>query len=281
MFDTFFISEVQKNYEKIEELEKNLSSDERRKKHDVFQKRVAMIMECNDGVKKEGLLDLEERTASIDDKGEDYLVKKLAKQVVNGTDPELIERWAMYDYASKVRAPYEGILYIITVCGMRAIQRGDRQYHLAMLMNAITPEDVAIEPEQYNEGIIHNEIKDSDIEEFCTGELRVTEDEIGYVEISAVDALLRSIDDRDVQRLLREITNGDLAKLMIGLSGEARKRIFDNMSRRLAQMILEDIEYMGAYDNMDDRLRKAIKESAGNVLGIAFKLREQGDIDKF
>ena len=281
MFDTFFISEVQKNYEKIEELEKNLSSDERRKKHDVFQKRVAMIMECNDGVKKEGLLDLEERTASIDDKGEDYLVKKLAKQVVNGTDPELIERWAMYDYASKVRAPYEGILYIITVCGMRAIQRGDRQYHLAMLMNAITPEDVAIEPEQYNEGIIHNEIKDSDIEEFCIGELRVTEDEIGYVEISAVDALLRSIDDRDVQRLLREITNGDLAKLMIGLSGEARKRIFDNMSRRLAQMILEDIEYMGAYDNMDERLRKAIKESAGNVLGTAFKLREQGDIDKF
>lgn len=281
MFDTFFISEVQKNYEKIEELEKNLSSDERRKKHAVFQKRVAMIMECNDGVKKEGLLDLEERTASIDDKGEDYLVKKLAKQVVNGTDPELIERWAMYDYASKVRAPYEGILYIITVCGMRAIQRGDRQYHLAMLMNAITPEDVAIEPEQYNEGIIHNEIKDSDIEEFCIGELRVTEDEIGYVEISAVDALLRSIDDRDVQRLLREITNGDLAKLMIGLSGEARKRIFDNMSRRLAQMILEDIEYMGAYDNMDERLRKAIKESAGNVLGTAFKLREQGDIDKF
>ena len=71
MFDTFFVSEVQKNYEKIEELEKNLSSDERSIKHTVFQKRVAMRMECNDGVKKEGLLDLEGRTASIDDKGED------------------------------------------------------------------------------------------------------------------------------------------------------------------------------------------------------------------
>ena len=279
MLDQFFVSEVQKNYEKIEELEKNLSSDERRKKHDVFQKRVARIMECNDGVKKEGLLDLEERTASIDDNGEEYLVKKLAKQVVNGTDPELIARWAMYDYASKVRNPYEGILYIITVCGMMAIQRGDSQYHLAVLMNAMTPEDIAIESEKYREGIIHNGIKDSDIEDFCTGELRVAADEIGYVEISAVDVLLRSIDDRDVQRLLREITNGDLAKLMIGLSGEARKRIFDNMSRRLAQMILEDIEYMGAYDNIDERLRKAIKESAGNVLGIAFKLREQGDIE--
>ena len=163
MLDHFFVSEVQKNYEKIEELEKDLSSDERKEKHAVFQKRVAMIMECNNGVKKEGLLDLEERTASIDDNGEEYIVKKLAKQVVNGTDPELIARWAMYDYASKVRNPYEGILYILTTCGMMAIQRGDRQYHLAMLMNAITPEDVAIEPEQYNEGILHNGIKDSDI----------------------------------------------------------------------------------------------------------------------
>lgn len=56
---------------------------------------------------------------------------------------------------------------------------------------------------------------------------------------------LCSIPDRSLQRLLREINNVDLELAMKIMSGKARKRVFDNMSQRLAVMIAEDMEYRG------------------------------------
>ncbi len=280
MFDQFFVLEIQKNYKIIEELEKDLSEAEKRECHTVFKVRVAKIMEYSRIAKKEGLLALEEKAKSIDENGEDALIKRLVAQIVDGTDPEMIERWAMYDYASKIRDPYEGILYIITVCGMRAIQSGESRRFLAMLMNSMTPSDIAIDPGKYEEVTNSDEPEDKykDIEEYCSGEIRVSEGGIGYIEISAVDSLFRTISDRGVQRLLREITNGDLAKLMPGLSGEARKKIFNNMSRRLSLMVLEDIRFMGAYDEISDWILESSKDAANIILKIALKLREQGDI---
>lgn len=280
MFDQFFVLEIQKNYKIIEELEKDLSEEEIIERHAVFKVRVAKIMEYSRIAKKKGLLALEEKVKSIDENGEDALIKRLVTQIVDGTDPEMIERWAMYDYASKIRDPYEGILYIITVCGMRAIQSGERRRFLAMLMNSMTPSDIAIDPSKYEEVTNSDEAEDKykDIEEYCSGEIRVSEGGIGYIEISAVDSLFRTISDRGVQRLLREITNGDLAKLMPGLSGEARKKIFNNMSRRLSLMVLEDIRFMGAYDEISDWILESSKDAANIILKIALKLREQGDI---
>ena len=280
IFDQFFVPEIQKNYKIIEELERDLSEAEKIERHAVFKVRVAKIMEYSRIAKKEGLLALEEKAKSIDENGEDALIKRLITQIVDGTDPEMIERWAMYDYASKIRNPYEGILYIITVCGMRAIQSGERRRFLAMLMNSMTPSDIAIDPGKYEEVTNSDEPEDKykDIEEYCSGEIRVSEGGIGYIEISAVDSLFRTISDRGVQRLLREITNGDLAKLMPGLSGEARKKILNNMSRRLSLMVLEDIRVMGAYDDISDWILESSKDAANIILKIALKLREQGDI---
>ena len=57
-----------------------------------------------------------------------------------------------------------------------------------------------------------------------------------------------------------------------------RKKIFDNMSGRLAQLILEDVGYMGQYEEEPDWIIDASKEAAKVVLEIATQLRNQGDI---
>lgn len=280
MMDGFFATEIRLNYEKIEKLEKDLSLEEKIKRHVVFKERAKKIMEYSRYAKKEGILSLEDRINDSDENEEKALFKKLIIQIAEGADPKLIEKWAMYDYASKVREPYESILYIITVCGIRSIQSGDRIKSLETLMNSMIPSDVAIEPSEYDDGskVSESEGVRKDIEEYCVGELRVKKGEIGYIDICAVDALLRTITERDIQRLLREITNGDLAKLMPGLSGEARKRIFDNMPSMLAKMVLEDVGYMGAYDEEPDWIIEESKGVAKEVLMIAEQLREQGDI---
>ena len=45
---------------------------------------------------------------------------------------------------------------------------------------------------------------------------------------------------------MREISNSDLTIMLMGLSGEARKKVFKNLSERLAVMIAEDMELMRA-----------------------------------
>ena len=54
-----------------------------------------------------------------------------------------------------------------------------------------------------------------------------------------------TLDNRSIQRTLREVDNQDLTLALKGASEEVKKRIFDNMSKRQSEMIKEDMEYMG------------------------------------
>lgn len=53
------------------------------------------------------------------------------------------------------------------------------------------------------------------------------------------------LDDRAVQKMLREIDSTDLAKALKGVSSEAQDKIFKNMSQRAAALLKEEMEYMG------------------------------------
>lgn len=54
-----------------------------------------------------------------------------------------------------------------------------------------------------------------------------------------------TLDNRSIQRIFREVDNNDLTLALKGASEDVKKRIFENMSKRQAEMIREDMEYMG------------------------------------
>lgn len=54
-----------------------------------------------------------------------------------------------------------------------------------------------------------------------------------------------TLDDRSIQRVLREIDNNDLALALKNANAEVQKVIFRNVSQRLASMLKEDMDYMG------------------------------------
>ena len=54
-----------------------------------------------------------------------------------------------------------------------------------------------------------------------------------------------TLDNRSIQRFLRDVENNQLAVALKGATEEVQKVIFSNMSKRLAEMIREDIEFMG------------------------------------
>ncbi len=53
------------------------------------------------------------------------------------------------------------------------------------------------------------------------------------------------LDDRSIQRVLRDVENNELAVALKNANEDVRNAIFSNLSTRLADMIREDMEYIG------------------------------------
>jgi flagellar motor switch protein FliG len=81
-----------------------------------------------------------------------------------------------------------------------------------------------------------------------------------------------TLDSRSIQRFLREVDNNQLALALKGSNEEVQKIIFANMSKRLVEMIKEDMEFMGPV-----RLRD-VEEAQQKIVNIIRKLEDAGEI---
>lgn len=80
------------------------------------------------------------------------------------------------------------------------------------------------------------------------------------------------LDDRAIQRVLRDVDNGDLAIALKGSNEEVQNAIFNNMSKRLAVMIKEDMEFMGPVRMKD------VEEAQQKIVNIIRKLEDSAEI---
>ncbi len=103
------------------------------------------------------------------------------------------------------------------------------------------------------------EIEDTDLAEEIRKRMFVFED-------------ILTLDNRSIQRFLRDVENNQLAIALKGATEEVQKVIYSNMSKRLAEMIREDIEYMGPV-----RL-KDVEEAQQKIVNIIRKLEDAGEI---
>ncbi|OPY57451.1 MAG: Flagellar motor switch protein FliG [Pelotomaculum sp. PtaU1.Bin035] len=78
--------------------------------------------------------------------------------------------------------------------------------------------------------------------------------------------------DNFIQRVLREVNSKDLAIAMRGANEEANARIYKNLSKRAAEMLKEEIEFMGPV-----RLRE-VEQAQQKIVNILRKLDESGEI---
>ena len=80
------------------------------------------------------------------------------------------------------------------------------------------------------------------------------------------------LDDRAIQRVLRDVDNGDLAMALKGANEEVQNAIFNNMSKRLAVMIKEDMEFMGPVRMKD------VEEAQQKIVNVIRKLEDSAEI---
>lgn len=81
------------------------------------------------------------------------------------------------------------------------------------------------------------------------------------------------LDDRSIQRVLREVDlNHDLPLALKAASDEVKQKIYNNISKRAAEMLRENIEYLGPV-----RLRD-VEEAQQRIVAIIRRLEESGEI---
>ncbi len=80
------------------------------------------------------------------------------------------------------------------------------------------------------------------------------------------------LDDRSIQRLLKDVETKDLAIALKATSDELKGKIFANVSERVAVMIKEEMEFMGPTRLSD------VEAAQGRIVEAVRRLEEEGQI---
>lgn len=80
------------------------------------------------------------------------------------------------------------------------------------------------------------------------------------------------VNDKGIQSVLKEVDNDELALALKTASEELKQKIFQNMSERAAQLIKEDMEFMGPVRVSD------VESSQQRVVDIVRRLEDAGEI---
>ena len=81
-----------------------------------------------------------------------------------------------------------------------------------------------------------------------------------------------SLDDRAIQRVLRDVETSDLTVALKGANEEVQNAIFNNLSKRLSVMIKEDMEYMGPVRMKD------VEEAQQKIVSVIRRLEDSAEI---
>ena len=80
------------------------------------------------------------------------------------------------------------------------------------------------------------------------------------------------VNDKGIQAVLKEIENDDLSLALKTASVELREKVFRNMSERAAQMIKEDMEYMGPVRISD------VEGAQQKIVDVVRRLEDAGEV---
>lgn len=240
--------------------------------------------------RREGLLALESAASEPDALPNYKFLSAMILFIVDGTEPDFIEEVSLARYCSAGLEAYDALQYLVFLVGSLALQNGENPRMIEEKLLVLIPEDISEEyrekqkekekkknqeqqPEQGQNLAAEAESLDlSFLEKYYEGDIAATYGEDEYFLLKVTDYAVKSLDDRAMQRVLRDVDNYKLVLAMRGWSGEARHKIFKNLSKRLAVMIGEDMNFMRAVRMRD------VFSAAYNIFTVIIKLMDAGEI---
>lgn len=83
---------------------------------------------------------------------------------------------------------------------------------------------------------------------------------------------LKHLEDRDIQRLLAEVDQKDLALALKAVPTELEEKMLNNLSSRVAEMVREEVELLGRVRVSD------VDEAQNNIMEVARMLEDEEEI---
>ena len=83
---------------------------------------------------------------------------------------------------------------------------------------------------------------------------------------------VRFVNDRGIQTVLKEIDNDMLALALKTATEDLREKIFSNMSERAAEVVREDMEFMGPVRLSD------VEAAQQKIVDIVRRLEDAGEL---
>ncbi len=120
---------------------------------------------------------------------------------------------------------------------------------------------------------ILNEL-DPEMQRVLQEKIREQDEELGVSieELMFVFENLVEVDDRGMQAILREVESDQLVVAMKGASEKIKEKIFNNMSRRAAELLRDDLEMKGPVKLSE------VEEAQKQIITVARRLAEEGTI---
>ena len=235
------------------ELSERLSCSD--KEMEECYKLVKKIINLSEKARKQGLLSLEDDISGL----ESNFFQKGLQLVVDGTDPEIIKHMLEIQIFARGHRGKELLENCIIYEGVLAIQEG---------YNPRIVEEILL---SFFSGEFQQERVKQTSEKYRSRLSELSKDSSDFI-YSEFEDLFLNLDDKAVQKVLREVDTYCLGLAMFHLADPVKYKILKNMSEAAGIMLLEDMDYRGEISE------KQSKEEQDKLFRIIAKLEEQGEI---
>lgn len=200
--------------------------------------------------RKEGLLALDEACQKMNPLSNESIFIKCLTLIIDGTDPNILKDIAYSKYFASLVEGYDGLIWLMYIEGSLAIQAGENPVVIEARLKAMLPpsiEEQIFQIEKLREEERKKQIElqkiDKRIAALCSENAEI--DENDHTLVGETARTILKMNDVSIQEWLKHVDMGMLELTLKGLPGAARRRIFDNVSPRVAKVIIDDMENIG------------------------------------
>jgi AraC-like DNA-binding protein len=221
------------------------------------------ILELSERARHSGILSLESEITEV----QPEFFKKSIQMLIDGIEPESIRK-ILLNYALCGGCTGKELLRRIVILeGVIAIQQGVHPVIIREMLSSYFGEDYMGELKTH-----FGQDEESQRQKFEAYLSKIQNKPVYSKETSLLEEPLARMDNRSLQRLLRDIDICSLATAASGSSGSIQTRILKNVSKRSIISLIDEIEAM------DSLYVSNIIDSQRQILETLISLKNHGDV---
>lgn len=281
-FRDIFFDELRKQAQKLKEYRVSLPEEARLSEDEKLYKAVDCIEHFGHIVRNEGFLGLEEAVYKLNDTEKGEYLDDMVMWVVDGTLPDVVQELCLIRFFAGDYDTLESMRFLICMAGILQIQNGlnplvIRSMLLNMLPMDMRKEFYRREDEKLKTSMnLAEESEDeidfniSDVKELLSDIIPVDESNPGYNILKLMDESLSLLDDRSIQRFLKELNYREIVDLITGMSVKTRIILLSNVSKRTAAAVVDDLSTWMCYD--PELIITSVRNSYDKLMNLMGKL---------